>query len=95
MTEQVHLEDVSWLVRVGRPVLGPIALDVDDDERDLGEIGQAHEFGHQRDPRSSEVAVRAEPPPIPPRRPCRRRPVHPRPEPRRTCACRRDRSGAF
>ena len=36
-----------WLVRVGRPVDGPDALDIPDHRGDLGEVSQARELGHQ------------------------------------------------
>ena len=50
--EQVELEDVP-LAGPGRQAgARPHALDVDDDDRDLGEVGQADELGHQRDARA-------------------------------------------
>ena len=40
------------IVRVGRPVEGPDALDVDDDRRDLGVVAEARELRHERDARA-------------------------------------------
>ena len=52
VAEQVELEDVA-LAGPGRQAgARPHALDVDDDDGNLGEVRQADELGHQRDARA-------------------------------------------
>ena len=51
VAEQVELEDVALAGPGGQAGARPHALDVDDHDRDLGEVGQADELGHQRDAR--------------------------------------------
>ena len=66
------------------------ALDVEDDRRDFGEIGEADEFLHQRDAGARGRGEGARAVPAGADRPCRSRPVRPRPGRSRICAsCRR------
>ena len=51
VAQQVKLEDVSLAGPGGQAGAGPHPLDVDDHDRDLGEVGQADELGHERDAR--------------------------------------------
>ena len=51
VAEQVQLEDVALAGPGGQAGAGPHPLDVDDHDRDLGEVGQADELGHERDAR--------------------------------------------
>ena len=59
VAEQVHLQDVALASPGGKAGAGPHPLDVDDHDRDLGEVGQADELAHERDARPGGRRQRA------------------------------------
>ena len=87
VTDEADKGQVALRGARGQSGGGPDALHVPDDERHLGVVGQACEFGHQADAqvrrwRSSNASRSTRR-----RWPCRWRPVRLRPEPPRRCAC--------
>ena len=50
MAQEVQFQDVALAGSGGQAGARAHALDVDDHDRNLGEVGQADELGHERDP---------------------------------------------